>query len=278
MAHTDKLNVPDGLALTSPDKRDWFINPMGIKENVPIWIPFVSCLPAILVYLLLFMETSISELILMDKAKKGRGVHWDIVLLCICNMIAGLFGGPWICAATVRAMSHLGALTVMSTTHAPGESPKVVDVKDQRVTAFFVYLLVGLSILISPVLKIIPTSCLFGIFLYMGTYSLHGIQFWDRLNLMLLPVKYHPHVEYVKRVRTWRMHLYTVLQAIGFITLWIVKSTSAALAFPFFVVGMIPFRLSFRLIFSKQELDALDGPNADKVFKDEEEEEPYLAH
>jgi hypothetical protein len=44
-----------------PDKRDWFINPMGIKENVPIWIPFVSVLPAILVYLLLFMETSISE-------------------------------------------------------------------------------------------------------------------------------------------------------------------------------------------------------------------------
>jgi len=36
-----------------------------------------------------------------------------------------------------------------------------------------------------------------------------------------------------------------------------VKSTSAALAFPFFVVGMIPFRLSFRLIFSKQELDAV---------------------
>ena len=60
-AYVEKLNVPDGLELTSPDKRDWFINPMGIKENVPVWIPFVSCLPAILVYLLLFMETSISE-------------------------------------------------------------------------------------------------------------------------------------------------------------------------------------------------------------------------
>jgi len=60
-AYTEKLIVPEGLELTSPDKRDWFINPMGIKENVPIWIPFVSVLPAILVYLLLFMETSISE-------------------------------------------------------------------------------------------------------------------------------------------------------------------------------------------------------------------------
>ena len=60
-AFVEKLNVPEGLELTSPEKREWFINPMGIKENVPIWIPFVSVLPAILVYLLLFMETSISE-------------------------------------------------------------------------------------------------------------------------------------------------------------------------------------------------------------------------
>ena len=71
---------------------------------------------------------------------------------------------------------------------------------DQRVTAFFVYLMVGLAILISPALRYIPTSCLFGIFLYMGTYSLHGIQFWDRLLLALMPVKYHPQVGYVRRV------------------------------------------------------------------------------
>ena len=69
------------------------------------------------------------RLILMDKLKKGRGVHWDIVLLSLLNSISGLFGAPWICAATVRAMSHLAALTVMSTTHAPGESPKIVDIK-----------------------------------------------------------------------------------------------------------------------------------------------------
>jgi hypothetical protein len=65
----------------------------------------------------------------MDKAKKGCGLHWDIVLLCLLNSIAGLLGGPWICVATVRAMSHLSALTVMSTTHAPGETPKVIEIK-----------------------------------------------------------------------------------------------------------------------------------------------------
>ena len=63
---------------------------------------------------------------------KGTGVHWDIVLLCAINCLGSLIGGPWICAATVRAVSHVSALTVMSTNNAPGEPPKIVGVKDQR--------------------------------------------------------------------------------------------------------------------------------------------------
>jgi solute carrier family 4 (anion exchanger), member 2 len=58
---TQKLNVPEGLHVTAPEKRGWFISPMGIKETLPIWVPFVSVFPAILLYLVIFMETSICE-------------------------------------------------------------------------------------------------------------------------------------------------------------------------------------------------------------------------
>ena len=68
--------------------------------------------------------------------KKGSGLHFDTVLLCIINMLSAVFGGPWICAATVRAVSHVSALTIMSTTHAPGESPKIVDVLGMLKTTF----------------------------------------------------------------------------------------------------------------------------------------------
>ena len=61
--------------------------------------------------------------------KKGGGLHWDIVLLCFINTLAAIFGGPWICAATVRGVAHVSALTVMSTKHAPAEAPYIVDVK-----------------------------------------------------------------------------------------------------------------------------------------------------
>ena len=72
----------------------------------------------------------------MEKCKKGSGIHWDIVLLCILNVPAVLFGGPWMCVALVRSVTHLSVLTVWSTNHAPGESPKFVEVKGSYI--FFI--------------------------------------------------------------------------------------------------------------------------------------------
>ena len=172
-------------------------------------------------------------------------------------MVCAFFGGPWICAATVRSVSHVSALTVFSTTNVPGESPKVIGVRDQRLSATLVSILIGVSVLLAPILKLVPFAVLFGVFLYMGVSGMNGVQFFDRLTLMLMPVKHHPNVSYVKVVKTWRLHLFTVLQGLGLVILWIVKSTSAALAFPFFVVAMIPYRLLLKFIFTERELDAV---------------------
>ena len=54
-----------------------------------------------------------------------------------------------------------------------------------------------------------------------------------------------------------KMHLYTVCQGAGLAILWIVKSTPAALVFPFFVVFMIPLRLSLKFLFTPRELAAV---------------------
>ena len=59
------------------------------------------------------------------------------------------------------------------------------------------------------------------------------------------------------QVRTLKMHLYTGLQFLGLVVLWVVKSSSMALAFPFFVVGMVPYRLTFKIFFNKRELEAV---------------------
>lgn len=46
--------------MTSPDKRGWIVNPLGSDGQFPIWMMFASILPALLVFILIFMETQIT--------------------------------------------------------------------------------------------------------------------------------------------------------------------------------------------------------------------------
>uniref|UniRef100_A0A4W3HHX3 Anion exchange protein n=1 Tax=Callorhinchus milii TaxID=7868 RepID=A0A4W3HHX3_CALMI len=170
--YTQKLNVPNGFSVTSPDKRDWFIHPLGTDHSFPMWMMFASAIPALLI------------------------------------------------------------------------------------------------------LRLIPLSVLFGIFLYMGVTSLTGIQLYERTLLMFTPTKHHPDHTFVTKVKTWRMNLFTGIQLACIVVLWVVKSTVASLAFPFILILTVPLRhFLLTRIFQDRELKALDsddlGPNFDEDGHDE---------
>ncbi|KAB1278413.1 Anion exchange protein 3 [Camelus dromedarius] len=237
--YTQKLTVPTGLSVTSPHKRTWFIPPLGSARPFPPWMMVAAAVPALLVLILIFMETQITALIVSQKARrllKGSGFHLDLLLIGSLGGLCGLFGLPWLTAATVRSVTHVNALTVMRTAIAPGDKPQIQEVREQRVTGVLIASLVGLSIVMGAVLRRIPLAVLFGIFLYMGVTSLSGIQLSQRLLLILMPAKHHPEQPYVTKVKTWRMHLFTCIQLSCIALLWVVKSTAASLAFPFLLL------------------------------------------
>ncbi|KAL0447494.1 UNVERIFIED_CONTAM: putative boron transporter 6 [Sesamum latifolium] len=62
-----------------------------------------------------------------------------------------------------------------------------VRVNEQRVSNFLQSVAVGLAICAMPVIKMIPTSVLWGYFAYMGIEGLPGNQFWERMLLLLVP-------------------------------------------------------------------------------------------
>uniref|UniRef100_H2LRH3 Anion exchange protein n=1 Tax=Oryzias latipes TaxID=8090 RepID=H2LRH3_ORYLA len=259
--YTQKLNVPSGLSVSTPEKRGWFISPLGSDGQFPVWMMGASILPAILVFILVFMESQITALIVSKKERmlvKGTGFHMDLLIIVVTGGISALFGLPWLSAATVRSVTHTNALTVMRKSVTPGDKPCIQEVKEQRVTGFVVAVLVGLSITIGEVLRQIPLAVLFGIFLYMGVMSLNGIQLTERLILLLMPPKYHPDLNYVRKVRTLRMHLFTLVQLLCLSLLWVVMATAAAAAFPFMLLLTIPLRkLLLPRIFSCRELQSV---------------------
>ncbi|XP_036176454.1 anion exchange protein 3 isoform X7 [Myotis myotis] len=259
--YTQKLTVPTGLSVTSPHKRTWFIPPLGSARPFPPWMMVAAAVPALLVLILIFMETQITALIVSQKARrllKGSGFHLDLLLIGSLGGLCGLFGLPWLTAATVRSVTHVNALTVMRTAIAPGDKPQIQEVREQRVTGVLISSLVGLSIVMGAVLRQIPLAVLFGIFLYMGVTSLSGIQLSQRLLLIFMPAKHHPEQPYVTKVKTWRMHLFTCIQLGCIALLWVVKSTAASLAFPFLLLLTVPLRRCLLpRIFQDRELQAV---------------------
>ncbi|KAG7455363.1 hypothetical protein MATL_G00255920 [Megalops atlanticus] len=276
---TQKLSVPSGFSVTTPEKRGWVINPLGSDGQFPIWMMAASILPAILVFILIFMETQITSLIVSKKERmlvKGSGFHLDLMIIVTVGGISALFGLPWLAAATVRSVTHANALTVMSKAVAPGDKPRIQEVKEQRVTGLLVAIFVGMSIVIGDLLRQIPIAVLFGIFLYMGVMSLNGIQLTERILLLLMPPKYHPDHTYVRKVRTLRMHLFTGIQMVCLALLWAVMSTVASLAFPFVLILTVPVKM-FLLprIFSTREMQCLDADEAEPTFDEKEGQDEY---
>nr|XP_046226635.1 anion exchange protein 2b isoform X1 [Scatophagus argus] len=277
--YTQKLSVPRGFSVTSPSKRGWIISPLGSDGGFPIWMMFACCLPALLVFILIFMETQITTLIVSKKERmlvKGSGFHLDLLLIVVLGGSSALFGLPWMAAATVRSVTHVNALTVMSKAVAPGDKPRIQEVKEQRVTGLLVAILVGLSIVIGDLLRQIPLAVLFGIFLYMGVMSLNGIQLTERMMLLLMPPKYHPDHTYVRKVRTLRMHLFTCIQLVCLAVLWAVMSTQASLAFPFVLILTVPVKMFLlRRIFTAREMACLDADDAEPKFDERECQDEY---
>ncbi|XP_068797358.1 electrogenic sodium bicarbonate cotransporter 1 isoform X1 [Struthio camelus] len=268
---TPKLIVPSEFKPTSPE-RGWFVPPFG---GNPWWVYLAAAIPALLVTILIFMDQQITAVIVNrkeHKLKKGAGYHLDLFWVAILMIICSFMGLPWYVAATVISIAHIDSLKMETETSAPGEQPKFLGVREQRVTGFIVFILTGVSVFMAPILKFIPMPVLYGVFLYMGVASLNGVQFMDRLKLLLMPLKHQPDFIYLRHVPLRRVHLFTFLQVVCLALLWILKSTVAAIIFPVMILALVAVRKAMDYLFSQHDLSFLDDviPEKDKKKKEDE--------
>ncbi|XP_074878079.1 electroneutral sodium bicarbonate exchanger 1-like [Buteo buteo] len=227
----------DVWALLQPtrDDRGWFINPIGPN---PWWTVLAALVPALLCTILIFMDQQISAVIVNrkeHKLKKGCGYHLDLFVVAVMLGVCSVMGLPWFVAATVLSITHVNSLKVESDCSAPGEQPKFLGIREQRVTGLLIFGLMGCSVFFTSVLKFIPMPVLYGVFLYMGVSSLRGIQFFDRLKLFWMPAKHQPDFIYLRHVPLQKVHLFTVIQLTCLVLLWTIKVSRAAIIFPMMV-------------------------------------------
>uniref|UniRef100_A0A3Q3W0N7 Anion exchange protein n=1 Tax=Mola mola TaxID=94237 RepID=A0A3Q3W0N7_MOLML len=262
--NTPKLIVPSEFKPTS-NARTWFVFPFG---GNPWWVYLAAALPALLVTILIFMDQQITAVIVNrkeHKLKKGAGYHLDLFWVAILMVICSFMGLPWYVAATVISIAHIDSLKMETQTSAPGEQPKFLGVSLPCMTWI-------INFIVLCVRQFIPMPVLYGVFLYMGVASLNGVQFMDRLKLLLMPAKHQPDLIYLRHVPQRRIHLFTFIQALCLALLWILKSTVAAIVFPVMILALVAVRKAMDYLFSQHDLSYLDDviPEKDKKKKEDE--------
>lgn len=133
-------------------------------------------------------------------AQKGCGYHLDLLWVGVMLAVCSIMGLPWFVAATVLSITHVNSLKLESESSAPGEQPRFLGIREQRLTGLLIFLLMGCSVFMTGALQVGPILCrhcplvaavvdallssfqfipmpvLYGVFLYMGVSSLKGIQ------------------------------------------------------------------------------------------------------
>ncbi|XP_056649930.1 sodium-driven chloride bicarbonate exchanger isoform X5 [Monodelphis domestica] len=270
-----KLKVPSVFKPTRDD-RGWFVTPLGPN---PWWTVIAAIIPALLCTILIFMDQQITAVIINrkeHKLKKGCGYHLDLLMVAVMLGVCSIMGLPWFVAATVLSITHVNSLKLESECSAPGEQPKFLGIREQRVTGLMIFVLMGSSVFMTSILKFIPMPVLYGVFLYMGASSLKGIQLFDRIKLFWMPAKHQPDFIYLRHVPLRKVHLFTIIQMSCLGLLWIIKVSRAAIVFPMMVLALVFVRKLMDLLFTKRELSWLDDlmpESKKKKLEDAEKEE-----
>ncbi|VDM56956.1 unnamed protein product [Angiostrongylus costaricensis] len=177
--------------------RPWLID----ISRIPVHVALISSLPAAFYTILIVMDQQITAVIINRKdnlLRKGHGYHLDLLVIGLLVLVCSFLGLPFYVAATVLSVMHVNCLRLYSESSAPGEIPRFLGVKEQRLTGVFAHILIGLSVFLTRVIK--------------------------------------PDYSWLRSVKMRRVHLFTSIQLLSIGTLFVVKYTKAiSMIFPLMV-------------------------------------------
>ncbi|MEZ4234809.1 MAG: HCO3- transporter [Myxococcota bacterium] len=247
------LAVPQSFTTTSG--RGWLVDPLA----APRWVWLGASVPALMGAILVYLDQNITVRLVNNPShplRRGAGYHQDLAVVAVLVAVFSLFGLPWTVAATVRSLNHVRSL---ETVEEHDGVERVVSILENRATNLGVHLLIGASLLLLPLLALVPTSVLFGLFLFMGLASMRGNQLFERLRLWILDPTHYPPTHYLRAVPARVIHTYTLVQAACLGLLWLVKVSPLGIVFPLFIALLVPVRMGLDRLFKPEHLALLDA-------------------
>ncbi|RAH71665.1 uncharacterized protein BO66DRAFT_370784 [Aspergillus aculeatinus CBS 121060] len=280
LAHLDKMTLPVSTSFkpTSPDRNQFFVE----FWHLPVTWVFAAILPGVIITILFFFDHEVSSIICtIDRygTRKPGGFAWDIILLGTTTALCGILGIPPANGLLPQAPLHSESLmhtekeqrTILVDGEEKTETYEVKRVYEQRWSSFLhaAAILLFVSPPFMKVLGLTPTSVLAGLFMFMGEQSLSVNPILYRTFYLLTPpselpplpaslattasttntqTSNHPEPttqeeDALNTPSYIPIHLYTLLQIIITVAIFILTLTRGAPAFPVLIVLLVPFRL-----------------------------------
>jgi hypothetical protein len=264
--HIPTLNVPAKFSTTSG--RSWLV-PL---DTLPVWAIFAAIFPGLIITILFYFDHNVSSVMSQTdemKLKKGSAFHWDFFVLGIGVLITGILGLPPSNGLIPQAPLHAKSLIKHKKVYKENSQEAVLEhetIFEQRLTNFLQSVFCGVAAVqpFSVALRQIPTSVLYGLFLFLGVISFENNEFYHRMLLFCmtksqirrLPKSYFSGVHEISE-RTIRK--FTILQAVLCAIIFVITFTPAEVIFPILIALLILIRLwIYPRMFNPSELDKLD--------------------
>ncbi|KAM0804231.1 bicarbonate transporter [Usnea florida] len=257
---------------SSPDRSVFIVQ----FWHLPVTWVFAAIVPGFIITILFFFDHEVSSIICtIDRygTKKPGGFAWDIVLLGTTTALCGILGIPPANGLLPQAPLHSESLlhaeeetiavsaTSEEKTEQKTEIKVVRRVYEQRWSAFLHAgaILAFVSPPLQLVLGLTPTSVLAGLFLFMGEQSLAVNPILYRFFYLLTPPSELPALP--EAVKSYHgVHLYTLVQVVLTVVVFIVTLTKGAPAFPVIIIGFVPARLLLmNRLWSRETLRFVDS-------------------
>ena len=261
MAQLPSLMVPPVFGTSTG--RPWLV-PMF---DLPVWARWGAILPAMMATVLLFLDQNISVRLVNNprwKMTKGRrkgsvldGMHADMLVISILTALQSLVGIPWLVAATVRSISHVGALSIYD------KDDKVNGTIEQRFTGTAIHALIGCCVFFTKprqLLSQVPLPVLMGLFMYLGTSALPGNEMWERILGFFKDDSVAPKERWTDNVPKNVTNVFTLIQIACLAAMFWVKESPIGVLFPVVIALLAPLRFGMEKtgIIKKEYIEILD--------------------
>lgn len=118
--------------------------------------------------------------------QKGCGYHLDLLMVGVMLAVCSIMGLPWFVAATVLSISHVNSLKLESESSAPGEQPRFLGIREQRLTGLVIFLLMGCSVFFTGALQVNSHLKLFIPFKwYLDTWGTLKNMFYPKIKICI---------------------------------------------------------------------------------------------